>query len=170
MILVSACLIGFPCRYNAVIQKDVLEDVLFPGTWASIAIPVCPEVLGGLSVPRPPSEISMGAGGDVLAGRAKVRNARGDDVTSEYVAGAWRGLLVGLQAGCRVAILKDRSPSCGAAGFIYDGTFTRTRKAGDGVFAALLRHQGFRVYSENQAEEAMAFLSEQAHAGLKGIC
>lgn len=111
------------------------------------AVPVCPETLGGLPVPRTPSEITGGDGGDVLAGRARVVDAEGRDVTDAYVNGAKRSLLVALQAGCAGAVLKARSPSCGA-GTIYDGTFTHTRTPGDGVLAALLRHHGFALRSE----------------------
>ncbi len=101
------------------------------------AVPVCPEVLGGLGVPRPPAEISGGI----------VRNSEGRDVTVAYLDGAIRALHVGLQAGCSAAVLKARSPSCGA-GTIYDGTFTHTCVPGDGVFAALLRKHGFRLLTE----------------------
>lgn len=153
MFLVSACLMGFPCRYNAVIQKPApaLDAVL------RAAVPVCPEILGGLGIPRLPSEVRGGAGRDVLSGSARVLNVLGEDVTGKHIDGAWKALHIGLQSGCRVAILKARSPSCGA-GFIYDGTFTHTQIFGDGVFAALLRSQGFRVYTEEQLDEALGHL------------
>ena len=134
MYLVSACLCGFPCRYNAVLSWDSrIKDMVKRG----LCVPVCPEVLGGLPVPRPPAEILAGV----------VRNSEGKDVTAAYMDGARKALLVGLQTGCTSAILKARSPSCGA-GAIYDGTFTHTRVTGDGVFAALLRRHGFTLLTE----------------------
>jgi uncharacterized protein YbbK (DUF523 family) len=119
-----------------------------------LAVPVCPELLGGLGVPRHSAEISGGGGLSVLQGHAGVVDVEGRDVTSAYVEGATRALLIGLQAGCTSAILKARSPSCGA-GAIYDGSFTRTRTAGDGVLAALCRRHGMHV----QTEESLSVLS-----------
>ena len=113
------------------------------------AIPVCPEVLGGLPTPRAPAEVRGGDGLAVLEGKAKVVNCRGEDVTPQYVAGAKAALAIALQAGCSKAILKARSPSCGA-GRIYDGTFSGALVSGDGVLAALLRKQGFEVFSDEE--------------------
>ncbi len=110
-------------------------------------VPVCPEVLGGLGVPRLPAEIRCGTGSDVLSGRASVVNSQGEDVGRGFVEGAERALAIGLQTGCTKAIVKARSPSCGA-GFIYDGSFTHTGRRGDGVFVALLRSYGFEVLTD----------------------
>jgi uncharacterized protein YbbK (DUF523 family) len=88
-----------------------------------------------------------GDGHDVLAGTAKVVTRAGTDVTDRYVAGARLALERAQQVGARKAILKSRSPSCGT-GAIYDGTFTRTRQAGDGVTAALLKEHGIEVVTE----------------------
>lgn len=116
-----------------------------------LGVPVCPEVLGGLSVPRDPAEI-IHKGGDrsVLRG-ASVRTAGGIDVTRQYVDGALRSLSVGLQFGCSKAVLKARSPSCGL-GMVYDGTFSRRLTEGHGVFAELLLSHGIQVYSEDDLE------------------
>jgi uncharacterized protein YbbK (DUF523 family) len=89
-----------------------------------------------------------GDGHDVLAGRARVVTEAGDDVTDAYVAGARRALEAATEAGATRAILKARSPSCGA-GVIYDGTFSGARKEGDGVTAALLAANGIEVISED---------------------
>ena len=105
-------------------------------------VPVCPEVLGGLAVPRPPAEICGGI----------VRNSEGEDVTAAYRGGAMKALLIGLQTGCSSAILKARSPSCGI-GTVYDGTFTHTCVSGDGIFAALLLRHGFTVLTEEDLQE-----------------
>ena len=112
-------------------------------------VPVCPEVLGGLSVPRQPAEIVGGTGAGVLAGTARVVNSGGEDVTDAYLRGARLALHTGLQTGCSAAILKSRSPSCGA-GCIYDGTFSHTRVTGDGVFAAMLKGHGYRVFTDEE--------------------
>jgi len=85
----------------------------------------------------------------VLSGTARVVNSAGEDVTTQFLDGARRALIIGLQAGCSTAILKARSPSCGS-GCIYDGTFTHTRVAGDGVLAALLKRHGFAVFTEEE--------------------
>lgn len=139
MYLVSACLCGFPCRYNAVLSWDSrIKDMVKRG----LCVPVCPEVLGGLPVPRLPAEIFRGI----------VLNLKGDDVTAAYEDGARKALLVGLQTGCTSAILKARSPSCGI-GTVYDGTFTHTCVSGDGIFAALLLRHGFTVLTEEDLQE-----------------
>lgn len=156
MVLVSSCLMGFPCRYNGVIENHPeLADAL-----GRVAVPVCPEVLGGLGIPRPPSEILGGTGAQVRVGPARVVNILGEDVTRAYLSGAQIALSIGMQAGCRVAILKARSPACGI-GAIYDGSFTGTLRTGDGVFAALLRAHGFKVYTEDELEEALLSLDCQ---------
>lgn len=115
-------------------------------------MPVCPEALGGLPIPRLAAEILGGTGEDVLNGDARVVNSAGEDVTRFFVDGARRALLIGLLTGCSAAILKARSPSCGP-GVIYDGTFSRTQAPGDGVFAATLRRHGFRIFTEEDCPE-----------------
>ena len=112
------------------------------------AVLVCPEEDGGLGTPRPPAEIVGGDGADVLEGRARVMTRGGRDVTAEYVAGARIALDAARAAGAETAILKARSPSCGK-GSIYDGSFTRTVKDGDGVTAALLKAHGIQVLTDS---------------------
>lgn len=111
---------------------------------------VCPEVDGGLGTPRPPAEVVGGDGADVLAGRARVVTGDGRDVTAEYLDGARKALDAARRTGASKAILKARSPSCGS-GEIYDGSFSRTLAAGDGVTAALLRANGIQVVDEGFA-------------------
>ena len=101
-------------------------------------IPVCPEMMGGLPSPRPPAEVQPDG---------RVRTAAGDDVTSFYERGAAAAVDVAAAAGATEAVLKARSPSCGCHE-VYDGTFTRTRVAGEGVTAAALRAAGLNVRSE----------------------
>lgn len=110
-------------------------------------IPVCPEQLGGLPTPRLPSEIRGGDGADVLNGYATVVDRRGRDVSKFFVAGAEEIRRLTRLLPVSGAILKSRSPSCGT-GCIYDGSFTGTCRAGDGVAAAVLRAEGINLYCE----------------------
>lgn len=131
MILVSACLAGFPCRWDGSEKSDpAVVELVRRGK----AIPVCPEQLGGLPTPREPSERS---GGRIIA-------KSGRDVTAQFERGAAIVLGIALKYGCREAILKARSPSCGA-GVIYDGTFGGGLAEGDGVATELLKKNGISV-------------------------
>jgi uncharacterized protein YbbK (DUF523 family) len=145
-VLVSACLAGRSCRFDGSANPD---DAVGRLVAEGRAVLVCPEVDGGLGTPRPPAEIVGGDGADVLAGRARVVTAGGDDVTDAYVAGARRALKAAQEAGARRAILKARSPSCGK-GDIYDGSFSRALTAGDGVTAALLAAHGIEVLRDDE--------------------
>ena len=135
-VLVSACLLGVSCKYdgghNRREQVAALKDRFQ-------LIPVCPEQLGGLPTPRIPSEVR---GGRVFA-------KDGADVTENFERGAREALRLAQLFGCRCAVLKARSPSCGS-GIIYDGSFFGTKMEGDGVTAALLKKQGIRVYTEDE--------------------
>lgn len=144
MLMISACLVGQKCRYTGDgFDYPALRRLVEEG----LAIPVCPEVLGGLPVPRAPHEIVGGNGFDVLDGKAQVKNDRGVDNTAAFMRGAARVLAVAQKKGVRGAILKERSPSCGSK-MIYDGTFTKQRIPGCGCTAALLLREGIRVCSE----------------------
>ncbi|WP_053956186.1 DUF523 domain-containing protein [Inediibacterium massiliense] len=144
MILISACLAGVNCKYNGRSNenKKILEWIK-----EKKAILVCPEQLGGLSTPRIPCEILGGDGEDVLSKKAKVINKDGEDRTNEFLKGAEETLKIAKLYGIKEAILKQRSPSCGC-GMIYDGTFSGTKKTGDGVTAALLKKQGMVIWNE----------------------
>ena len=110
-------------------------------------IPVCPEKLGGLPIPRPPAEIKNGQGRDVLAGKARVKNKSGKDVTVNFIKGAKEVLKIAKALEVKEAILKARSPSCGCDK-IYDGTFTGKLTRGDGVTTALLKKNKIKVITE----------------------
>ena len=135
MILVSACLLGVNCQYNGEsdLTKEFLEFLKDKGGF----IAVCPEVLGGLAIPRDGAEIVNG----------KVKNVKGKDVTKEFLEGAEKVLKIAKENKVDLAILKAKSPSCGV-GLIYDGTFSRKIIEGDGVTAALLRKNGIKVMTE----------------------
>jgi uncharacterized protein YbbK (DUF523 family) len=131
MMIVSACLAGFPCRYDGKARPcgQVVELVR-----AGKAIPVCPEQLGGLPTPRTSCEIREG----------RVVDAEGYDRTEAFRRGARAVLRIAQTYGATEALLQSRSPSCGS-GRIYDGSFTKTLTAGDGVTARLLKENGIQV-------------------------
>ncbi|MBU1712185.1 MAG: DUF523 domain-containing protein [Proteobacteria bacterium] len=152
-ILVSACLLGERVRYDGLVLpvSDRLIDAL---KQIANVIPFCPEVTGGLPVPRFQSEISGGGGNLVIDGKAVVNDIKGNDVTSYFITGAEKALETATKNNIRAAILKDKSPSCGSA-FIYDGTFTKILKSGRGVTTALLERHGIRVFNEKDIEDAL---------------
>jgi uncharacterized protein YbbK (DUF523 family) len=134
MIIVSACLAGLHCRYDGGEKSN--EEVMRLVAEGK-AIPVCPEQLGGLTTPRLPCEIVNG----------RVMRKDGVDVTAEFKRGARDSLALAKLAGANEAILKAKSPSCGASR-IYDGTFSGQVVPGDGVFAALCRQEGISLRTE----------------------
>ncbi len=138
-LLVSACLLGVPCRYDGN-SKPVPEIIALKDTYS--LIPVCAEILGGLPTPRIPCEIKNG----------RVLNRSGADKTAEYVRGAKEVLRLARLFGCDTAILKERSPSCGS-GKIYDGRFSGKLIPGDGICAGLLKADGIRILGETQISE-----------------
>ena len=108
---------------------------------------VCPEQLGGLPTPRDPSEIIRLDGNAVIEGKTSVINNKRLDVTKKFKQGAMETLKIADLYGCKKAILKEGSPSCGSS-LIYDGTFTGKKVSGVGVTTALLRQNGIEVISE----------------------
>ena len=144
MYLVSACLLGVNCRYDGgCFHNERLLELAGQG----LAVPVCPEQLGGCGTPRQPCEICGGSGGDVLDGRCHVISIKGEDATDKYVNGAIEALKLAEACGIKKAILKSRSPSCGY-GEIYDGSFSRRTARGNGVTAELLIRNGIEVLTE----------------------
>ena len=142
-LLISACLLGAACRYDGR-SVPLPAETIAALTEKYELVPVCPEQLGGLPTPRESSERRGGA----------VVTSSGNDVTAQYVRGAQQALYLADTLGCRVALLKERSPSCGS-GEIYDGTFSRTLVPGDGVTAALLKERGITVYGESKLEQLL---------------
>ena len=157
-ILISACLLGRPVRYDGkgkLLAHPAIERWRKQGRLVGF----CPEQAGGLPTPRPPAEIEGGfSAEDVLAGRARVVEVTGADVTEAFIAGGRKAVDMARNAGCRYALLIDGSPSCGS-GFIYDGSFTGKRHAGEGVTAALMREAGIEVFSDNQVDELVERLN-----------
>jgi uncharacterized protein YbbK (DUF523 family) len=144
VILVSACLLGEKCRYDGGHSFCKRVEALKS---SNRLVPVCPEVLGGLSIPRKPCEIVGGDGKAVWEGGARVISADGTDYTQAFCDGALKSLSCCRTYGAQKAILKSGSPACGL-GRIYDGSFTGTKRAGNGVLAELLIQNGILVVSE----------------------
>jgi uncharacterized protein YbbK (DUF523 family) len=144
-LIVSACLLGHPCRYDGgskpagAVERAVAEHEKEGGE----VFALCPEELGGLGTPRPAAELRGGDGLAVLEGRARVERLEdGGDVTERFLAGATEAWRRG--EGASRAILKARSPSCGCGEAHRDGA----ARPGDGVFAALLRHHGVLLQTD----------------------
>ena len=142
MLLISACLLGCACRYDGKSKPHPLAVEL---ARRGLAVPVCPEQLGGLPTPREPSERRA----DTVVSRS------GADVTAQFRRGAEQALHLARLYGCKAAVLKERSPSCGS-GEVYDGTFSGRLTPGDGVTAALLKANGIAVYGESDLDALLA--------------
>ena len=132
-ILISACLLGAACRYDGG-SKPVLSVEALMGRYQ--LVPVCPEQLGGLPTPREPSERQ----GDLVVMKS------GADVTAQYQRGAEQALHLARVFGCKKAVLKERSPSCGS-GEIYDGTFSGKLSCsiGKSFFTAVIECQAYNI-------------------------
>ncbi|MGI6360874.1 MAG: DUF523 domain-containing protein [Bacillota bacterium] len=149
MILISACLLGENCTYKGSNNYD--PDII---KWLKDReyLAICPEVLGGLSTPRLPAEIQKGTGNEVLKGTARVVNQRGKDLTAPFLSGAKAALELAINKDAQLVILKENSPSCGVKK-IYDGSFSKQKINGQGVTAALLIQNGFKVCSEKNLKK-----------------
>lgn len=156
-ILVSACLLGEPVRYDGrckELEYPQLDELLKQDR----VIGFCPEVAGGLPVPRDAAEIQAGDGYAVLDKLARVISSNGRDVTDCFLRGANQALALCRQYAIRVAVLTELSPSCGS-GQIYDGSFNRSRIDGVGVTTALLERHGISVFNQSQLSEAISHLN-----------
>jgi uncharacterized protein YbbK (DUF523 family) len=151
-ILVSACLVGEAVRYDGA-AAPCLSPLMEEWCREGRLVLFCPETAAGLAVPRVPCELS----GD------RVLTRDGHDATAIFLEGARLALAAARRHGARIAILKERSPSCGST-TVYDGTFSGTLRAGEGVATALLRRHGIEIFSERQVERAAARLREIENA------
>ncbi|WP_348685442.1 DUF523 domain-containing protein [Aeromonas bestiarum] len=146
-VLVSACLLGQPVRYDGR-SKGIVSDWLTALGVEGRTLAFCPEVAGGLPTPRPPAERQG----------ERVLTASGLDVTTEFDRGAELALALCLAQGIRFALLKEGSPSCGS-GRIYNGRFEGVSVTGEGKTTALLRRHEINVFSEDQLAELASALS-----------
>ena len=151
IIAVSACLLGEKCKYSGGDNRDPAVEAFCAG---HETLPVCPEVAGGLPVPRVSAEI--GAGG-------RVRTRDGRDVTEAFARGAEACVRRCRERGAALAVLQPRSPSCGI-GRVYDGSFSGRLVPGDGLFAQALRREGIPCIP---ADAVGAYGSPEAAAGGK---
>ena len=139
-ILVSACLLGEPCRYDG---ASVPCEGIIGLAGVHELVPVCPEQLGGLPTPRVPSEIQADG---------RVVDQNGVDRTDAFKLGAEKAVEVARAHGCTHAILKARSPSCGVCE-VYDGSFTGVLVEGEGIAARALRETGVHLLDETAFQQ-----------------
>lgn len=151
MIAVSECLIGENCKYNG---GNNYNKTLIHYIENLDIVPICPEVLGGLPIPRVPCEVVGN----------RVKSKEGQDVTKEFVDGAEKSLALCKEYGVQTAILQSRSPSCGC-GEIYDGTFTKQLIQGDGITTKRLKENGIDVYDVEEIECTLYEYSYQTEIG-----
>lgn len=145
MIGASRCLIGENCTYAG---KNNLCKTIQELYKQGEVLPLCPEVLGGLPIPRTPCEIVNG----------KVIDQKGIDKTKEYQLGAKIALEKCLEKDIKIVVVKAKSPSCGK-GQIYDGTFSHQLIEGDGIFVQMLKEHGIQVFTENEVEEVLKIIN-----------
>lgn len=138
---VSACLVGINSKYNG---KNNYNEAVINYLKDKEYITICPEVLGGLSIPRLPSEIINN----------KVINIENNDVSKQFYDGANKALDILKKENVEILILKANSPSCGYQS-IYDGSFTNTLIAGNGIFTKLALQNNFKIYTEKDIEKIM---------------
>lgn len=149
MYIISACLCGVNCKYSG---KNNLNEKCMKLFQQRKAILVCPEQLGGLSTPRNPVELDSCAK-EVVEGDGKAVDNSGNDVTKQFLDGAYETLRIAKEAGINKAILKEGSPSCGC-NFVYDGTFSGNKIEGKGVTAYILEQEGINVISDEDLEQS----------------
>lgn len=160
-ILISSCLFGNPVRYNG---TDLLIDHPLIKQWKTEGrlISVCPEVEGGMSIPRAPAEITIGDGKTVLGGKSRVIDNQGENVTNAFIRGALKSLKTALDNNCVAAILTEHSPSCGS-NMIYDGSFSKTKRKGVGVTTSMLEQNHIPVFNQEQLEDLQSYLENQGY-------
>ncbi|EHI98204.1 protein of unknown function DUF523 [Clostridium sp. DL-VIII] len=147
MYIISACLCGVNCKYNG---KNNLNERCMKLFKEGKAVLMCPEQLGGLSTPRNPVELNNEAS-EVINGNGKALSNKGEDVTKQFINGAYETLRIAKELGATKAVLKEGSPSCGS-NYIYDGTFIGNKIKGKGITTQLLENEGITVFSDEDLE------------------
>ena len=150
LILISACLIGQAVRYDGD-SKLINHPILLNWSELGLLISVCPEVEGGLPIPRHPAEIHNHSDGSI-----SVINVDNYDVTKEFDNGANTALKLCFDNCIKMAILTESSPSCGSRK-VYDGSYSSVKIDGEGVTTKLLRENDIKVFSEYELDEALNF-------------
>lgn len=155
MIIVSACLAGIPCNYNG---EAIPDERVISLIKEGLAFPVCPEILGGLTIPRSQTRIIEGNGNTVLDQKKGLLTTDGKDVTKQFLKGADLTLKILRLLGIDTVILKQDSPSCGC-GQTLGGLLEPTRIKGDGVTTSLLKREGVSVFPEEALADDRFFES-----------
>lgn len=150
-ILVSACLLGEPVRYDGR-SESINNKALEALNRQNRIIAFCPEMAGGLCTPREPAEIQSGL-------KVRVLTISGKDVTNAFHQGALMTLELCQKHHIRIAILTELSPSCGSSQ-IYDGSFRREHINGAGITTRLLREHDIKVFSQHQITDAVDELDQ----------
>lgn len=143
-VLVSQCLLGIDCRYDG--GSNFCESIARLADLCEV-VPVCPEILGGMTTPRLPSERTGG----------RVVNSAGEDVTACFERGAQQAMRLAEFYGAGYAVLKQSSPSCGSA-TVYDGTFSGRKIPGRGVMAELFEKRDIRIFDEKHIDDLINIL------------
>lgn len=141
--LVSCCLLGLATRYDGTDNFD-RAVINYLQQQNLVPIPVCPEQLAGLPTPRLKCWFSCGDGETVLSGTGSIRDENHQDMTAAFLRGAHAAAEIAGLSGCQLAILKQRSPSCGSRQVYRNGELVD----GSGVTAAKLREMGLKIISE----------------------
>jgi uncharacterized protein YbbK (DUF523 family) len=142
-ILISRCFLGERVRYNDE-ALTLVHPLIVLWQQQKRFVSICPEVSGGLSVPREAAEIQKNS--------SEVITKSGINVNAQFNLGAQQALILCEQHNIRFALLKESSPSCGSM-YIYDGSFTNNKILGQGVTSQLLTQHNIKVFSENQLEK-----------------
>lgn len=140
-LLISGCLLGNNTKYNG--KNNYIEGIDKLKDKYNLIV-ICPEVMGGLSIPRDPSEINDG----------NVYSNKGLDVTNEFNKGALLAYELAVKHNCKAALLKDGSPSCGSKK-IYDGSFNGNKIDGDGITVRMLRELDIKIYTESEIDKLL---------------
>ena len=150
-ILISACLLGDKVRYDGGSQFLFNENLQ---RWHQQGrlVSICPEVSGGLSIPRDPAEIQHHS--------QQIITVKEVNVTAQFLLGAESALKLCQHHNIRYAIMKESSPSCGSTK-VYDGSFSGSKIAGEGITSALLRKHGIAVYSEETIAELVKIIDAE---------
>lgn len=158
MYIISACLCGVNCKYSG---KNNLNERCLNLFRKGKAVLVCPEQLGGLTTPRNPVELDS-AVNEVVEGDGRALDNQEQDVTKQFLDGAYETLKIAKELGATKAILKEGSPSCGV-NYVYDGTFTGNKIEGKGIATYVLEKEGISVFSDEDLEASnskLVYLSE----------
>lgn len=148
---ISACLLGQKVRYDG---QDCLVKSLFDHLIPSQYVSLCPEVSGGLAIPRAAAEIYRGSALQVFKQQAQVIDQEHNDLSAAFIKGAYQALKIAQDFKVTHAILKANSPSCGSQ-YIFDGTFSAQKILADGLTAALFKQHGIQVMTEDEFLDRM---------------